>query len=180
VRIVIGVDEDRPWPPAVRLLREAPWPRPVEVVLVAAYGPPADWCRTQPVVFNEEDEEVVRERLRRMLADAAHPIRELGASVVLEVRAGQPGDVLIEVARQRSADLLVVGSDDRTATGHPQLDTLVADLVDRAPCPVVVAPGSTADRVRSADGLAEATPRSSVPGRWDAVGAHAIRFLSLR
>ena len=180
MRIVLGLDAASPSRLAARLLTRTRWPRPLEVVLVAAYEAPTEWCGTLPIVFNEDDEAAVRERLRLMLADAAHPIRELGASVVLEVRAGQPADVLIEVARQRSADLLIVASGDRTATGRPQPDTLVADLVDRAPCPVVVAPGSTTDRVRSADGLAVAPRRPSIPGQWDAVGAHAIRFLSLR
>jgi nucleotide-binding universal stress UspA family protein len=169
VRIVLGVDASEPSRVAVRLLSGAAWPRPLEVVLVAAYERPIDWTGTMPVVFNEDDEQRVRDDLQTLLGELSAPLRQLGADIALEVRAGRPADALIEVARERAADLLVVGSRGRGAARSALLGSVSAHLVDHAPCPVLVARRPSVDRILFAtDGSATAVQAATILERWRA------------
>lgn len=169
MRIVLGVDGSEPSRVAVRLLSGTAWPRPLEVVLVTAYERPIDWTGTLPVVFNEDDEQLVRDDLRTLLIELAAPLHALGADVTLEVRAGRPADVLIDVARERGADLLVVGSRGRGAGRSALLGSVSAHLVDHAPCPVLVARGPSVDRILFAtDGSPTAVAAATILERWRA------------
>ena len=180
MRIVLGVDGSEPSQVAVRMLHAAAWPRPLEVILVAAYERPIDWTGTMPVVFNEDDEQLVRDDARRTLNDLAEPLRQLGAAIELEIRAGRPADVLIDVARARDADLLVVGNRGRGATRSALLGSVSAHLVDHAPCPVLVARGPSVDRIMFAtDGSETSTQAATILARWRAFRGLPVDVVSV-
>ena len=69
---------------------------------------------------------------------------ELGIPPEVAVEFGEPGDRIIEAARQRGADLIVMGV--RDAAGHigaaTHLDRAIAHkVVAHAPCPVLTVRG---------------------------------------
>ncbi len=66
--------------------------------------------------------------------------REIGAppGVELVVEFGAPGPVLCDLAKERSADLVVVGSRGRGAFKRALLGSVSAHVVHNAPCPVLV------------------------------------------
>jgi nucleotide-binding universal stress UspA family protein len=180
MRIVLGIDGSEPSRVAARMLSGVAWPRPLEVVLVAAYERPIDWTGTMPVVFNEEDERVLRDDLRTSLADLSEPLRRLGAATEVEIRAGRPADVLTEVAREREADLLVVGNRGRGATRSALLGSVSAHLVDHAPCPVLVARGPSVDRILFAtDGSETSTGAATILERWRAFRGLPVDVVSV-
>ncbi|MEO8247113.1 MAG: universal stress protein [Chloroflexota bacterium] len=180
MRIVLGVDGSEPSRVALRLLSATEWPRPLDVTLVAAHERPIDWTGTLPIVFNEADEQQVRNELRRMLGDAAAGLRRLGATVSLEVHLGRPADVLLEVARRRSADLLVVGSRGLGAARSALLGSVSAHLVDHAPCPVLVARRPTVDRLLFAtDGSGTAVRAATILEGWAAFRGVPIDVVSV-
>ncbi len=156
------------------------WPRPLEVVLVAAYERPIDWTGTMPVVFNEDDEQLMRDELRTSLNDLAEPLRQLGAAVEVEIRAGRPAEVLTEVAREREADLLIVGSRGRSAARSALLGSVSAHLVDHAPCPVLVARRPSVDRILFAtDGSETAIGAATILERWRAFRGLPVDVVSV-
>ena len=62
------------------------------------------------------------------------------ADVDHEVRLGEPATVLAELAEQRRAELVVVGSRGRGAWRSAAMGSVSAELVRLAPCPVVIVP----------------------------------------
>ena len=71
------------------------------------------------------------------VSDAAGALREQGLHVHEHVRRGDPALVLIDVAAEQDARLIVVGAGDRGRTAR--LIGSVADLVaERAPCDVLI------------------------------------------
>jgi nucleotide-binding universal stress UspA family protein len=62
------------------------------------------------------------------------------ADVGHEVRLGEPATVLAELAEERRAELIVVGSRGRGAWRSAAMGSVSAELVRLAPCPVMIVP----------------------------------------
>src|SRR5688572_20216546 len=60
--------------------------------------------------------------------------------VHMVARDGKPADVILAVARERKADLIVVGSHGRTGLKRAVLGSVAEDVVRRSTVPVVVVP----------------------------------------
>ena len=54
-----------------------------------------------------------------------------------EVAAGQPAETIVRVARERNADLVVMGTHGRTGLQHVLLGSVAEKVVRLAPCPVL-------------------------------------------
>jgi nucleotide-binding universal stress UspA family protein len=66
--------------------------------------------------------------------------KELGApKVVVQAIAGDPGEVLLEAARDFNAELIVVGSRGLTSHAHFLLGSVASSVAHHAPCDVLVA-----------------------------------------
>jgi len=83
-------------------------------------------------------------------------------------RVGEPGDELVEAARELQADLVVVGRRSATKLARPMLGSVSAKVVRGAPCDVLVvarADGLNArsdrDRARSGRALLGSRGRAS-------------------
>ena len=96
------------------------------------------------------------------------------------VLRGRPATVIVEEAERFSADLIVAGS-----RGHGLIATLVlgsvsAELVDHAPCPVLVARGPAVQRVLLAsDGSPHANHAEMLVARWSIFEDAKVRVLSV-
>ena len=91
---------------------------------------------------------------REILADldrktAAFRDRDLVVQTALVV--GRPADMIVDEAQHFHADLVVLGSRGRRAVAAALLGSVSAEVVDRAPCPVLVARGRTLTRLVLAD-----------------------------
>jgi len=115
-------------------------------------------------------------------ADRAAVVGRLSAPnrVVDEVLVrDRPASRLVDQAREFSADLVIVGS-----RGHGPIASLVlsvsAEVVDHAPCPVLVARRSTLERVVFAtDGSDTAAEAEDILARWPIFAGVPIRVLSV-
>jgi nucleotide-binding universal stress UspA family protein len=180
MRVVIGIDGSEPSLVARQLVADSRWPRPREVVMVAAYERPLDWTGAMPLVFTAEDEAAMRRDLAAMLDGFAAPIRDAGAAVSVVVRAGRPADVLIDVARELPADLIVVGNRGRGPARSALLGSVSARLVDHAPCPVLVARGPRVERMLFAtDGSETAAQAARILCNWGAFHDAPIDVLTV-
>ena len=97
-------------------------------------------------------------RVRRDLATADHaadavealavPLRKDGLEVTTEVVHGPRGrvaDMLLQAIEDHDASMVVVGAEPRSAVTNAVLGSATADLVARAPCPVVTVRAVSAD-----------------------------------
>ncbi len=89
-----------------------------------------------PVVHKMQQEEVAdAERIRQEVADAAQ-----AASVRCEIESvpGSPVDVILQMAKEKTVDLIVMGTHGRTGLQHAFLGSVAEKTVQRAPCPVLI------------------------------------------
>jgi nucleotide-binding universal stress UspA family protein len=87
-----------------------------------------------------EVEEVKREKdafFRRLVAEARTEAERAGVELDVELRAGHAAELIVRVARELEADLIVLGH-----RGHFLRDHLLGSTADRvaenAPCPVMI------------------------------------------
>ncbi len=81
------------------------------------------------------------ELIRHALTVAKRELQSARRDLEVETRMarGRPASVIVEVARQLPADLVVVGHRGAGAWGSMLLGSVSAEVVDHAPCPVLVA-----------------------------------------
>jgi nucleotide-binding universal stress UspA family protein len=72
------------------------------------------------------------------LEAAAASLRRPGLAADATVMSGRPATVIVDQARQLRADLVVVGSRGRGPLASLLLGSVSAEVVDHAPCPVLV------------------------------------------
>jgi nucleotide-binding universal stress UspA family protein len=122
--VVVGTDGSSTAEQAVRMAAELAGPSPL--LVVTAFGGAPD----------EGGERVVAEELAargRAVAEAA------GAEdVESRAAAGAPPDVLLGLAAERAADLIVVGSLGMTGPSRFTLGGVANDVTHAAPCDVLV------------------------------------------
>lgn len=118
-------------PGAELILVHAMEPRALPNPLYAHYSPgPAP---------SEEEEEAARDEARRFLealvpADA----KSRGVSTRVEVRTGHPVDVILELAAELNADLVVVADSGRSQLSRTLLGSVANHVMLHAPCSVLV------------------------------------------
>jgi nucleotide-binding universal stress UspA family protein len=72
-----------------------------------------------------------QDRLTKHLADQKVEVAEF------LVRAGPPADTVVGKARERDADLLVIGAGEKVRDGHPAVGPVAESILEHAACPVL-------------------------------------------
>jgi nucleotide-binding universal stress UspA family protein len=98
-----------------------------------AMGEPA---AIPPIVLAAYPVEQMREVARKRLAET---LVQLGVSGEIEVTEGPPSDAIVETARRRDADLVVIGASIHTGIDRLLLGNVALRVVREAPCSVLVA-----------------------------------------
>jgi nucleotide-binding universal stress UspA family protein len=140
--IVVGTDGSQTAREAVRQAAELAKLLGAHVHLVCAYEPapsvalrdlggdaPAavDWALGPP-----------REAVDATLAEAAESLREAGVAVEVYARRGDAADAILDVAEERSADLIIVGNRGTTGTSRFLLGSVPNKISHHAPCAVLI------------------------------------------
>lgn len=81
--------------------------------------------------------EADRERVQIELGARTDVLREKGLEVVSQARSGPPVEVILDAAESEAADLIVVGTRGLTGAKRIFLGSTAAQVVRRAPCPVL-------------------------------------------
>jgi nucleotide-binding universal stress UspA family protein len=149
---LLAHDGSRPADEAVDLAASLPWPNGTRLRVVRV-------ARAASGVAAERD----RDDLRRVTARLAAPDRTVRSTLV----TGRPASVLVRLATEVHADLLIVGSRGFSSLRTLLLGSVSAELVERAPCSVIVARGSGHHTlVVGTDGSREATAMPQVICGW--------------
>lgn len=109
--------------------------------MVAAFAPAA------VTTISEGAERQAREQLRTAAAGLEGP----GRTVDVAIGYGRGADVVIDEALAFHPDLIVMGSRGRGAIASAVLGSVSAEVIDRAPCPVLIARKKTLSAVLLAD-----------------------------
>lgn len=74
-----------------------------------------------------------------VLEEKVRALRSPYAAVPLEPRVveGEAAQVILEIARQRPCDLIVMGTHGRTGLGRMLMGSVAEQVVRKAPCPVL-------------------------------------------
>lgn len=138
--IVVGVDRSVHAVEALRFAIEEARIRGVELTVVEVWQEPylsedvgPDAATTLDAPARRRAEQLLRDQVGKALDGELAP-----EGIRLEVRAGNPSEELIRLGR--SADLVVVGSRGHGGFRHLLTGSVATQLVNHAPCPVVVVP----------------------------------------
>lgn len=146
-RLVLGLDGTANARRAVRLVERLAPPRGNRVFLVHVLTPvpvitlgrvPAQtrvMVRQEVARLNAAN----RGRAEKRLRAAAAALKRSGWNVTPVLRAGDPLDTLLEVARDRRADALVVGASGKSGVARTLLGSVAAGVLDIARIPVFIA-----------------------------------------
>lgn len=167
MRILLATDFSQYADTARALVRSLSLPAGSHVRVVHAIEPVTTVAMFAPAAIVTLTEAVETEA-KTEVAKAAKDLARDGVVADAVVGFGRAADVLIDECASFRPDMLVVGSRGRGGIATSVLGSVSAELVDRAPCPVLVARRETLTRVVLAeDGSAFA-----------AAGARAIIELS--
>jgi nucleotide-binding universal stress UspA family protein len=124
--------------------------------------------------------EVAERQLRDELDRTATKLRAPGREVETALSLGRSADVIVEQAERSEADLIVMGSRGHRAIASALIGSVSAEVVDRAPCPVLVARGPALRRIVLAeDGSATAAAGAQLLSTLPALGGLEVRVVSV-
>jgi nucleotide-binding universal stress UspA family protein len=170
MRVLVGIDDSRGAETALALVTDLTWPAPTSFALVTAYASTSGVLGIAPQTASFDEGSAVPESrpdLLRWLDERAEPLRHRGHLVEVYAERGPAGRVLIDVARESVADLIVVGSRGRGPAASALLGSVSAELADHAPCPVLIARVPRVSRVLLAtDGSESAKVIPDVLAQW--------------
>jgi nucleotide-binding universal stress UspA family protein len=141
MRILLALDGSHASIQARDLVAGLPWPAETMIRLLTAYEEPIDWTGgvSGGIAWVGDVEDALREDLAAELDRLAVPLGEKGRQIEQRIVKGRPAGAIIDGARDLGADLIVVGSRGRGPLTSMLLGSVSAEVVDRAPCPVLVA-----------------------------------------
>jgi nucleotide-binding universal stress UspA family protein len=128
------------WPSGARLLVLSVLPADAQW-----YGGP--WAAGVAFVPPKDLMDGLRTDRERLLADAAARLRRHGLDVATHLATGRAASIIVETAREIAADLMIVGARGHGAIEEAVLGSVSAEVVDRAPCAVLVARRPSAARI---------------------------------
>jgi nucleotide-binding universal stress UspA family protein len=139
MKILFATDGSESAMLAQKLIASIPWPSGTQIEClhviqdaVASLG--ISPSPAYPVPFEE-----LRHSLDGELAETKRALSGTGRTVETKVTVGRPASAIIDEARAISADLIAIGSHGRGAVASALLGSVAAEVVDHAPCPVLVA-----------------------------------------
>lgn len=148
MKAIIGTDGSSCAQVAVDLAAALPWPDGSVLRIVAVldpmsfYGPFVGFA---PGVG--QTEEALETSLESVVAVAAQQLAQEGRTVDHRVLMGRPSTVLRDEAGLFGADLIIVGSRGHGRVANMLLGSVSAEVVDHAPCPVLLARGTSLEHV---------------------------------
>ena len=135
--IVVGSDGSPSAEAAVRRAVEIAKGSGAVVHLVTAY--PDVPAYSEPISSSAKRDPInLHEVAESVLARAASELASQGVEVETYAQEGDPANVIIEVAKEQNADLIVVGARGLTALQRFLLGSVSSKLSHHAPCSVMI------------------------------------------
>ena len=180
MRIVVAHDGSASAELAVRLAASLDWPAGTVIRLVRAIagdGPPSiDGSPTDQVLAAAGSDGSYEAALRL----AAQSIERPGIRVETVARSGDAADVIVGEIDAFGADLLLTGSRRRSVVQSLLGWSAAGDIVDRSPCPVLVARAASLRSVMLAtDGSAQSLAAAELVASWPIFDLTPIKVVTV-
>jgi hypothetical protein len=131
MRILLAMDGSESSIQARDLVAALPWPERTAITVLTANELPLAWVSGAAVTggdWMETAEGDLRRQLREDLAELARPLEGRGWTVDRRVVDGRPASVIMDVANEIQADLIVLGSRGRGALRAMLLGSVSAEV----------------------------------------------------
>jgi nucleotide-binding universal stress UspA family protein len=182
MRILLAYDGSNSAMQAADLVGAVTWPTDTTVRVVTVIEPTMVALTTWDAVgpdYPEADDQIT-EYYKGELAGSVRRLASSGRSVESAVLRGRPATVIVDEARAFGADLVVIGSRGRGTITSLVLGSVSAEVVDHAPCPVLVARRPGVRRVTFAtDGSPAAVSAQRLLSGWPIFGAVPVQVVSV-
>ena len=138
--VVVGTDGSATAEEAVRHAAQLAAACDARLLIATAFSPHDDLVARrsnapEDIRWMLTDRNLAEEQARQSRQVA----KALGAKdVLIEASAGDPADVLIGLAKEYDADLIVVGSRGLASTAHFVLGSVASSVSHHAPCDVLI------------------------------------------
>jgi len=186
MRILLAVDGSVCSDRATRLVASLSLPPDSAVRVVAVLQPFADalalsYAAAGDASANMESEEERDARhLREAIGRAETALRRDGLAVDGFLVRGRPASSIVDEASGLNADLVVIGSRGHGTIATMVLGSTAAEIVDHAPCPVLVARGETIGTLAFADdGSSSARGAEDVLTGWPIFAGSHVAVLTV-
>jgi nucleotide-binding universal stress UspA family protein len=184
MRVLVAIDGSEAAGLAVDLVAGVAWPDGSEIVVAQAvetgvglFGGP--WPALAVVQMDRIEAEI-RELADQTVHEARERLARPGLSVDAVVLPGRAATAIVDRARHMQADVVVVGSRGHGTIESMLLGSVSAEVVDRAPAPVLVARGSRIERIVLAwDGSTCATRAADLLATWPIFAGLHVRVASV-
>jgi nucleotide-binding universal stress UspA family protein len=179
MNVLFATDASEQAERAQRLVASIPWPDSTHIeVLYVDQAMPSEL--DLPAAKYASLQHDVRQRIDTHLTRVRRDLEGPGRQIVASVLLGRAATVIVEEARRLAADVVVVGSHGHGAVASALLGSVSAEVVDQAPCPVLVARKTTlAKVVLATDGSAGAREAEDVVAGWPFLAALPVRVVSV-
>lgn len=165
MRVLFATDGSRSADRARDLLARLAWPVGTHFCIVSAVEPRGDligvtWLAAAPGELDPFQSELLR-HADVTLEDAERTLGGPGRTVERLALRGRPASAILDEARAWAADLVVLGNRGHGPIASMVLGSVSAEVVDHAPCPVLVVRDSEVASVVFADDGSEGAARGA-------------------
>jgi nucleotide-binding universal stress UspA family protein len=178
-RIVVASDGSPAAARAVALAASLPWPGGTVIEALRVDEPLAVDLELPPDAYEALQAEIRREtdeQLALVSGQLAAPGRQVRTVAV----SGRPASAIVALAEHAHADLVIVGSRGRGPLASMLLGSVAAEVVDHAPCPVLVARSERVQRLLVADdGSLDSSGAMHVVATWPIFQGMTTRVVSV-
>ncbi|MEO5965016.1 MAG: universal stress protein [Candidatus Limnocylindrales bacterium] len=186
MRILLAVDGSVSSDRATQLVSSFPLPDDSLVRVISIQLPHLDvlamsWAAVGDGGHNAETEEQVDKRhLREAIERAEISLRRPGLKVEGFLLRGRPASAIVDEATAMEADLVVLGSRGHGTIATMVLGSTASEVVDHAPCPVLVARSNSLGSIAFADdGSRTARTAETVLAAWPIFAARHLSVLTV-
>jgi nucleotide-binding universal stress UspA family protein len=171
MRILLAMDGSESAIEARDLVAALPWPQPTSITVVMAFELPMAWVSGAAVTggdWMETAEKDLRRQLEEDMAELVRPLEGRGWTVERRVVDGRPASVIMGVAEEIDADLIVMGSRGHGVMRTMLLGSVSAEVAGNAQRSVLVVRHDHATRLLVAtDGSDCVAVVPELLGEWD-------------
>jgi nucleotide-binding universal stress UspA family protein len=183
MRILLAHDGSAGAAQAADLVRDIAWPADSVVRVISVIEPtmvvPGAWGGIAPD-YSAEADSAQRAYYEGELAETVQRLSGPNHEVESVVLHGRPATVIADEAGASGADLVVVGSRGHGAIASLVLGSVSGEVVDHAPCPVLVARhASVSSIVFATDASPSATTAQALLSEWPIFDGLPIRVVSV-
>ena len=146
MRVLLAIDGSSSSEAARRVVDAMAWPAATTIRVLGVLPPISPRIAAFGGPLPEPSEGDQESRLRATVHEATVALQRPGRRVERIVMAGRPASVIVDEAATWGAELIVVGSRGLGRLGTMLLGSVSAEVVDHAPCPVLV---TRSDAIRS-------------------------------